>query len=107
MPTVRFEQVAVVVSIVTIEPVIVTLSAAVGTTPPPHVPVALQFPPPAFDEILAAVAVKTESASNAIETAAHRVPFKPWGVIAFFIDKPRVRRLGAKKPKNAVEEKFY
>src|SRR6185369_13926431 len=52
-PTVRLRQVAVGTSIVTVAPsAIVTLSVAVGTTPPTQVAVELQFPPAPVEMML-------------------------------------------------------
>src|SRR5215831_8347368 len=53
--TTRVEQTALFISTVTVAPAtIVTLSAAVGTAPPIHVPGRLQLPPVAVELILAA-----------------------------------------------------
>ncbi len=80
-PTVRFKQVAVVTSIVTVAVLaIVTLSDAVGTTPPSQVPGALQFPPAAVEVIFAAFALKAESARKTMETRARRKPMKRRGL---------------------------
>src|SRR5215831_5208264 len=90
-PTVRLKQVAVVTSIVTVaELAMVTLSAAVGATPPTHVPGALQFPPLAVEVILAAVTVRAESATNAMVTAAHeeRLRGRGRGLIPIIIGDP-------------------
>ena len=67
VPTLKLDMLAAVF-IVTVAPsAIVTLSLAVGTTPPTHVAVALQFPPLAVEEILAAVALPIP---NSVLTAA-------------------------------------
>src|SRR5262249_378185 len=88
-PTVRLKQVAVVRSIVTVAVLaMVTSSAAVGTTPPTHVPGALQFPPAAVEVMLAAVAVRAERARKARVTAAGSARLSGRGLIPIFIERP-------------------